>query len=143
MYKSRLHKVTIIIGIIFCLLVPVACSQPEVQETAQPEGGFVKIAPGAYDSADTAIVIAKQEKQKKITFFNLEKQKNYTLNYDEKVHLPILIDDIALRYEAEDKEMLIAILHDKDRLIERLWFELKATREQEELCREYIEELNK
>lgn len=82
MYKSRLHKVTIIIGIIFCLLVPVACSQPEVQETAQPEGGFVKIAPGAYDSADTAIVIAKQEKQKKITFFNLEKQKNYTLNYD-------------------------------------------------------------
>lgn len=47
------------------------------------------------------------------------------------------------RYEAEDKEMLIAILHDKDRLIERLWFELKATREQEELCREYIEELSK
>lgn len=46
------------------------------------------------------------------------------------------------RYEAEDKEMLIAILHDKDRLIERLWFELKATREQEKLCREYISDIN-
>lgn len=44
-------------------------------------------------------------------------------------------------YETEDKDMLIAILRDKDRLIERLWFELKATREQEELCREYIKEL--
>lgn len=47
------------------------------------------------------------------------------------------------KYEAEDKDMLIAILHDKDRLIERLWFELKATREQEELCIEHIKELSK
>lgn len=47
------------------------------------------------------------------------------------------------RYENEDKETLIAILQDKDRLIERLWFELIATREQEELCREHIKELSK
>jgi len=44
-------------------------------------------------------------------------------------------------YETADKEMLIAMLHDKDNLIERLWFELKATREQEELCREYIKKI--
>lgn len=37
------------------------------------------------------------------------------------------------RYETEDKEMLIAILKDKDTLIRRLWLELKATREQEQL----------
>lgn len=60
-----------------------ACMIPKVEEAdSQPQTGFVKIAPGAYDSADTAIVIAKQEKQKKITFLNLEKKKNYTLNYD-------------------------------------------------------------
>ena len=47
------------------------------------------------------------------------------------------------RYDTEDKDVLIAILHDKDNLISRLWFELKATREQEELCREYIEELRR
>ena len=49
----------------------------------------------------------------------------------------IMLDDMKVlfpdteRYEKEDKEMLIAILKDKDKLIERLWFELKATREQE------------
>ena len=30
----------------------------------------------------------------------------YTLNYDEQVHLPILIDNIALRYEAEDNNVV-------------------------------------
>ena len=59
----------------------------------------------------------------------------------------IMLDDTKVlfpdteRYEKENKEMLIAILKDKDKLIERLWFELKATREQEQLCRDYIVEL--
>lgn len=82
MYKSRLHKITIIIGIILSLSAMTACSQPQVSEPVQEQGGFMKIAPGAYDSADTAIVVGKQEKQKKITFLNLKKQKKYTLNYD-------------------------------------------------------------
>ena len=83
MYKSRLHKITIIICSFLCMAVFAACANPKAEETAgQPQTGFVKIAPGAYDSADTAIVIAKEEKQKKITFLNLEKKKNYTLNYD-------------------------------------------------------------
>ena len=82
MYKSRLHKITIIIGIILSLSAMTACSQPQVSEPVQEQGGFIKIAPGAYDSADTAIVVGKQEKQKKITFLNLKKQKKYTLNYD-------------------------------------------------------------
>ena len=33
-------------------------------------------------------------------------------------------------YEAADRELLIAMLHDKDKLIEKLWFEVKAAREQ-------------
>ena len=36
-------------------------------------------------------------------------------------------------YETADRELLIAMLHDKDRLIENLWSEVKATREQEQL----------
>ena len=82
MYKSRLHKLTIIVCSLLCMFALAACSQPETQETVQEQGGFIKIAPGAYDSADTAIVIAKQEKQNKITFLNLTKKRNYTLNYD-------------------------------------------------------------
>lgn len=61
-----------------------------------------------------------------------------------KTNRIIMLDDMKVlfpdteRYEKEDKEILIAILKDKDKLIERLWFELKATREQEQLCRDYI-----
>lgn len=83
MYKSRLHKFTLMLCSAICMLAVTACSPQEVQkEPVQEQGGFIKIAPGAYDSADTAIVIAKQEKQNKITFLNLEKKRNYTLNYD-------------------------------------------------------------
>lgn len=82
MYKRRLHKFFIAICSICFLFFLAACSQPKVQKTVQEQGGFIKLAPGAYDSADTAIVIGKQEKQNKITFLNLKKKKNYTLNYD-------------------------------------------------------------
>ena len=56
----------------------------------------------------------------------------------------IQLDDMKVlfpdteKYEAEDREMLIAILKDKDKLIERLWFELKGTREEVELLKEHI-----
>lgn len=83
MYKSNLHKAVIIISLILAMSVITGCSkEAPSQPEQQTQGGFVKIAPGAYDSADTAIVISKQEKQKKITFLNLKKKKNYTLNYD-------------------------------------------------------------
>lgn len=44
--------------------------------------GFVAMAPGIYDSADTAIVICRDEENKSITFQNLETGKQYTLHYD-------------------------------------------------------------
>jgi len=39
--------------------------------------------------------------------------------------------------------MLIAILHDKDELIKKLWFELKGAREQEQLWKNHAMELEK
>ena len=82
MYKSRLHKCISLVSILIVMLMLGACSQPKEAVKEEPQGGFIKIAPGAYDSADTAVVIAKQEKLNKITFLNLKKKLNYTLNYD-------------------------------------------------------------
>ena len=82
MYKSRLHKCIKLACILVVMFLLGACSQPKEVAKEEPQGGFVKIAPGAYDSADTAVVIAKQEKLNKITFLNLKKKLNYTLNYD-------------------------------------------------------------
>ena len=82
MYKSRLHKYIYLVGILVVMFLLGACNQPIETVKEEPQGGFIKIAPGAYDSADTAVVIAKQEKLNKITFLNLKKKKNYTLNYD-------------------------------------------------------------
>ena len=84
MYKSRLHKCTIIGCLILCMLMLGGCGKNvlDSKPRSQSQSPVIKIAPGAYDSADTAIVISKQEKQNKITFLNLNKKKNYTLNYD-------------------------------------------------------------
>ncbi|MBR4277969.1 MAG: PEGA domain-containing protein [Lachnospiraceae bacterium] len=38
--------------------------------------------PGSYDSADTPILIKKDEEKMTLTFFNLDVEKNYTLEYD-------------------------------------------------------------
>ena len=73
---------------------------------------------------------------------DLRMNETYTDNRIELNDMEVLFPD-QKKYEAEDKDMLIAILHDKDKLIERLWFELKATREQEQLLREYAGELER
>ena len=82
MYKNKLHKCISLVSILIILSVLGACGGPKEVAKEEPQGGFIKIAPGAYDSADTAVVIAKQEKLNKITFLNLKKKLNYTLNYD-------------------------------------------------------------
>ena len=82
MYKRVVPKIIVLISMIVCIFALTACNQSEEPVKQEEQGGFVKIAPGAYDSADTALVIEKQESKKKITFLNLEKKKNYTLNYD-------------------------------------------------------------
>lgn len=44
--------------------------------------GFVVTGPDSYDSADTAILMSKNEKDNTLTFFNLDVQKKYTLSID-------------------------------------------------------------
>ncbi|NLL78373.1 MAG: PEGA domain-containing protein [Clostridiales bacterium] len=44
--------------------------------------GFIPEMPGSYDSADTAVIVERNEEEKTITFFNIPTGRNYTLNYD-------------------------------------------------------------
>lgn len=84
MYKSRFYKCTVIGCLAVCILLMTGCGKntQNAEQQSQAQSPVIKLAPGAYDSADTAIVVAKQENQNKITFLNLKKKKNYTLNYD-------------------------------------------------------------
>lgn len=50
------------------------------QQTA--DTGFIPELPGSYDSADTAVIVSKNEKESTITFFNIATGRNYTLTYD-------------------------------------------------------------
>lgn len=52
----------------------------EASESA--ETGFVVTGPDSYDSADTAIYVAKDEKEGTVTFLNLELGKRYSLSMD-------------------------------------------------------------
>lgn len=44
--------------------------------------GFIPAKAGMYDSADTAVVVGINSKDKSVTFFNIVKNRNYTLIYD-------------------------------------------------------------
>ncbi len=52
------------------------------QEKPAADTGFVPELPGSYDSADTAVLVAKDEEKQTITFFNIPTGRNYTLTYD-------------------------------------------------------------
>lgn len=54
----------------------------QTENTMQEEKNYSVILPDTYDSKDTAVLLSKNEEEKTLTFFNLEKGKNYTLNYD-------------------------------------------------------------
>ena len=61
-----------------------ACSSPgnesDTQEViAEPE---TILASGAYDSADTAVIVSVDQKSEKIVFWNLIRKRTYTLQYD-------------------------------------------------------------
>lgn len=59
------------------------------QETQSPspsperaDTGFVVTGPDSYDSADTAILVGRDEKEETVTFLNLDLGKRYTLSMD-------------------------------------------------------------
>lgn len=75
------------IGILlFLVLVSIAaCGEATVEEEVTASGtttGFVPAKAGTYDSADTTVIVSKNTKDKTITFYNLIKKRNYTLEYD-------------------------------------------------------------
>lgn len=60
------------------------CALLEQQNTSAADEVMVEEikAPGSYDSADTAIFVAKDEEKRSATFYNINVGKNYTLTYD-------------------------------------------------------------
>lgn len=66
----------------FVLLCGCGGSQTITEEAKELETGFVPARAGMYDSADTALIKKLNEKEKKITFYNLIKDRSYTLTYD-------------------------------------------------------------
>ena len=86
--KNRKKKNTgkMLFAVAFLTFVMAGCSYSHTQneETGQEKEGldYGILLPGTYDSKDTTILLSKDEKDKTLTFFNLEKGRNYTLSYD-------------------------------------------------------------
>ena len=74
------------IVLLFACLLLAGCSDTHssTAEAVEKEldTGFIPARAGMYDSADTAVIRDINKSKKTITFFNLVKQRSYTLNYD-------------------------------------------------------------
>lgn len=66
-----------------CLLLA-GCSNSQTTAEVKKEldTGFIPARAGMYDSADTAVIKDINKSKKTITFFNLVKERSYTLTYD-------------------------------------------------------------
>lgn len=85
--KGRTVKTGRMLFVLATALVLVGCSGMVLgdEETAageRAETGFVVTRPDSYDSADTAVCVAKNEEEGTVTFLNLELGKKYTLSLD-------------------------------------------------------------
>jgi len=77
-------------NIFICLLLPavlglIACTPEGAQESTlqtKPDIGYEAPGPDSYDSADTAILIKKDDTAKTVTLLNLNRGREYTLSYD-------------------------------------------------------------
>lgn len=77
---KRIKMVCLLLA--FVLLCGCGSSQTITEEAKELETGFIPARAGMYDSADTALIKKLNEKEKKITFYNLVKGRSYTLTYD-------------------------------------------------------------
>ena len=80
-----------VIAAILVMVSATACSlpfqgeEPLPEPTSSPERadtGFIVTRPESYDSADTAILVDRDEKENTLTFLNLELGRRYTLSID-------------------------------------------------------------
>lgn len=90
--KTNIKKIIqkgLLLGVITCLLA--GCSFQELEEEQQDTqtvlSGVETVAPGTYDSEDTAIIINKNKEDATIQFQNLATGKSYTLNFDGATHI--------------------------------------------------------
>lgn len=67
---------------LFCLLFLMSCGSRDNTAEEQNDTGFVAAQKGIFDSADTAVVAEIDMDEKHITLKNMEKKRQYTLDYD-------------------------------------------------------------
>lgn len=84
MYKRERKRSKLLILLLGCVICLLGCGnrQKEEQQVQQEAESRVALAPGAYDSGDSAILVKKEEEKNELTFFNLLKGRKYTLEYD-------------------------------------------------------------
>lgn len=82
--RNEMDKRIKMVCLLLTLVVLCGCgsSQTITEEAKELETGFIPARAGMYDSADTALIKKLNEKEKKITFYNLVKDRSYTLTYD-------------------------------------------------------------
>ena len=90
--KTNIKKIIqkgLLLGVITCLLAGCSFQEPEEeqQDTQTVLSGVETVAPGTYDSEDTAIIINKNKEDATIQFQNLATGKSYTLNFDGATHI--------------------------------------------------------
>lgn len=70
--------------LLIIVLICSACAFSDQGSSEQEDmgTGFIKSDIGYYDSADTAIVVSRNEEENTITFLNTQVGKKYTLKYD-------------------------------------------------------------
>lgn len=91
--KKRGNGIKAVILAVFTAMALAGCANPvqgnessqaEVSEssTERVDTGFVVTGPDSYDSADTAILVGRNDKEGTATFLNLDLGKKYTLSID-------------------------------------------------------------
>ena len=77
------------IGLFLLCLLLAGCSSNQnlVQEEKKLDTGFIPARAGMYDSADTAVIKQINKSKETITFYNLVRERSYTLTYDGTTHL--------------------------------------------------------
>ena len=110
------------IGLLFICIILAGCSNTDnkQQEEKKLETGFIPARAGMYDSADTAVIKQINKSKQTITFYNLIRERSYTLNFNgttglydkygsslsiEQVHEGDIVDVLFLK----EKKMLASL----------------------------------
>lgn len=84
--KKSLSGLTLVMGFVAILNIAGCAFDNSMADTTdtgtEEEINYSILLPGTYDSKDTAVYLSANEEDKTLTFFNLEKERNYTLSYD-------------------------------------------------------------